>query len=337
MKRIKWIILLVYVIAGISCGCSSVPASGKAVPSVSSEDTEAAVLTVNNRTITSAEFCVYLYLMQKPYEDYYGSDIWKAKMEDGTPWKKWLLEEVRRQIVQMEILSKQAGKEGIALTDEEKQAADKAADAALNQMGDAAGRYGITSSCVRSVYEKSKMAGLYYETVMAGYDFKLSEKELAECRAMTVQQIFIAEEDTEHLKKGQTQQKLAEALAKRAVQGENFETLSKAYSSENAQWILSFDDKGYVFDTDGWLEEEFVSKAWLLEENEISSVIHTSYGYHVLKCAAVDTESLKQQAAEKKLNDKKEAAFLTDYEKWQQDAVITEEAAWHKINVLVGI
>lgn len=298
MKQIKWIIFLVCVMAGICCGCSAVPASGKAMPAVSSEDAEAAVLTVNSRTITSAEFYVYLYLMQKPYEDYYGSDIWKAKMEDGTLWKNWLLEEVRRQIVQMEILSTQA-EEGIALTDEEKQAVGEAADAALNQMGDAAGRYGITSSCIRSVYEKSKMAGLYYETVMAGYDFKLTEKELAGCRAMTVQQIFIAEEDTEHLKKGQTQQKLAEALAKRAVQGEDFETLSKAYSSENAQWILSFDDKGYVFDTNGWLEEEFTGKAWMLEENEVSAVIHTSYGYHVLKCVAVDTESLKQQTAEK--------------------------------------
>lgn len=337
MKQIKWIILLVCVIAGVFCGCSAVPASGKTMPSGGSADVEAAVLTVNGRAVTSAEFSVYLYLMQKPYEDYYGSDIWKTKKEDGTPWEEWLMEEVRRQIVQMEILSRQAEKEGIALTDEEKQFADAAADAALNQMGDAAGGYGISASCIRSVYEKSKLAGIYYETAMAGYDFRLSEKELAGCRAMTVQQIFIAEEDAQHLKKGQTQLNLAEALAKRAVEGEDFETLSKAYSSDNAQWIFSFDENGYVFDTNGWLEEKFADKAWLLDEGEISSVIHTSYGYHVLKCAAVDTESLKQQAEEKKISDKKEAAFSADYEKWQQDVVVTEEAAWRKMHVLEGV
>lgn len=126
---------------------------------------------------------------------------------------------------------------------------------------------------------------------------------------MTVQQIFIAEDDTEHLENGQTQKQLAEELGKWAAEGEDFETLAKAYSSKNAQWMLSFDGDGYVFDTDGWLEEDFTSAAWILQENEISPVIHTSYGYHVLKCTAVDSENLKEQAAEKRLNDKKGRLF----------------------------
>lgn len=327
----------IFVILGVLWGCASVPASAEAVPQEESVSEVKTVMTIGGQSVTAEEAIVYLYLLQKPYEVCYGGSIWGAQHEEGVTWEEWLLEEVKRQITELEILSSRADQEGLELTDEERNSVEKDADSTFDAMGDTADRYGITRDTVRNIYEKSQLAGLYYQTITDGYGLELSEDELSRCRAMTVQQIFIAEDDSAHLKDGQTQEQLAEQLQKRASEGEDFETLAKAYSSENSQWMLSFDVEGYVFDTDGWLEEEFVKEAWELEEDGISPVIHTSYGYHVLKCVVMDSDELKQQAADRILNEKKKKTFSADYEKWLQEVICTEEAAWQEIHVLEGI
>lgn len=319
-------------------GCRSVPVSGEAVTQDETDQVAEAVMTIDGQPVTAEEVRIYLYLMQKPYEACYGSSIWQEQRKEGETWEQWLLEEVKRQIIELEILSSRAGQEGMELTDEEKASVDEKAEAAFDSMGDVSERYDITRETVRRVFEKSRLAGLYYETVMDNYDVTLSEDELSRCRAITVQQIFIAEDDETHLMEtGQTQEQLAKQLMLRALDGEDFETLSKAYSSENAQWILSLNEEGYVFDTDAWLEENFTEAAWKLEENEISPVIHTSYGYHVLKCTAVDTDELKKQDEENKLKEKKQELFNADYEQWLQALEYTEEAAWQEIHVLEEI
>ncbi len=334
----KWLLALnICVILGLLRGCASVPASGEAVMQEESASERQTVMTIDGQPVTEEEVCVYLYLMQKPYETCYGSSIWALQREGGDSWEEWLMEEVKRQITELTILSSRAEQEDLKLTDKERISLEKDADAAFDSMGEVADRYGITRDTVRKVYEKSELAGLFYQTITDGYGLELSEGELSRCRAMTVQQIFIAEDDNTFLKDGQTQEQLATQLRKRASEGEDFETLAKAYSSDNAQWMLSFDDEGYVFDTDGWLEEEFVKEAWGLEPDGISPVIHTSYGYHVLKCVAVDSDELKQQAADRRLNEKKKKKFSADYEKWLQEVICTEEAAWQEIHVLEGI
>lgn len=331
------LLLNICVLLGFLWGCASVPASGEAVTQNQPVREMQTVMTVDGQTVTAEEARVYLYLMQKPYETCYGTGIWQEQREEGETWEAWLLEEVKHQITELTILSIRAEQGGLTLTDDERTALENDADAAYDGMGEAADRYGITRDTVRKAYEKSLLAGAYYQSVTDSYSAELSEDEWSRCRAMTVQQMFIAEDDNVHLKDGQTQEQLAEQLRKRASEGEDFETLAKAYSSENAQWLLSFDDEGYVFDTDGWLEEEFVKAAWELEEGGISPVIHTSYGYHVLKCAAVDSDELKQQAADRILNEKKKKKFDDDYEKWLQEIICTEEAAWQEIHVLEGI
>lgn len=331
--KLKILTAILLAVIFLMAGCDAVPVQNVTQPQQAAHESDP-VLTVDGAVVTAAQANVYIYLMQRPYEETYGSGIWQENRSDGVNWEDWLLEEVKKQITEMEILSARARQAGMGLTEEEKTRADAGADAAFEAMGDRAADYGITADTVREIYEKSQLAGNYYASVTEGYGLSLSEDELAGCTGMTVQQIFIAREDESNLEGNQTQVELADSLQKRAVAGEDFETLARAYSSSNAQWKLSFNKEGYVFDTDGWLEEAFTDAAWKLETGEISPVIESSYGYHVLKCTDKDSEELKQQEANGLLEAKKRQAFAADYEGWLSAAVCTEEDGWKKLGIL---
>ncbi len=323
------------VIAGLMCGCSAVESVSHVMPEKTKE--VKTVMTVGNEPVTEPEAYVYLYLMQKPYESCYGTGIWQSRRPDGENWKDWLLDEVHSQILEIEILSQRAGAAGMTLTDEAEEEVQQGVRTLMDALDEkTAAKYGITEASVTEVYGRSALAGLYYQSVLDGYDLQLSEEETAACEAICVRQIFIGAEDQTHLSGGQTQAQLAESLCKRAEEGEDFQTLAKAYSSENAQLEMIFDREGYVFDTDGWLEDDFVKEAWKLEAGAVSPVIQSSYGYHVLQCVAVNSDDLKAQAQEVRLREKKQAAFLTEYEKWLGDTAYTDEA-WQQICVMEGI
>jgi parvulin-like peptidyl-prolyl isomerase len=190
---------------------------------------------------------------------------------------------------------------------------------------------------VNQVYEKSKLAGLYYQRVLDGYEVSLTDSESAQCEAVDVCQLFIPVDESEYLEEGQTPLELAEALRQRLENGEDFETMAKAYSPDHTQYEFVLNREGYVFDTDAWLEDAFTEAAWQLEPGEISPVIETSYGYHLLKCVDVNSDTLKQQAREWQLEEKKKQLFAVEYENWLADTVCTEMPEWQEMHVLEGI
>ena len=71
---------------------------------------------------------------------------------------------------------------------------------------------------------------------------------------------------------------LAEELAKRAKAGENFDELIAAYGEDNAQDKVN----GRYF-THGMLLDEFEEAAWSLGIGEISGVVQTTVGYHIIQ------------------------------------------------------
>jgi peptidyl-prolyl cis-trans isomerase C len=114
--------------------------------------------------------------------------------------------------------------------------------------------------------------------------------------------------------KKQAKRKLAEDLLKRARAGEDFAKLAKEYSDDTA----SKDSGGeYPPFQRGRMVAEFDAAAFALKPNEISDVVTTMYGYHIIKLleripaqkvelAKVSTEVkdyLKGQALQKLLPD----------------------------------
>ena len=100
--------------------------------------------------------------------------------------------------------------------------------------------------------------------------------------------------------------KLAEELLKRARAGEDFAKLAKQYSEDPGS-----KDKGgeYQFPR-GQMVPEFEAAAFSLKTNEVSEIITTQFGYHIIK--------LSEKIPAKKVELTKVAPELKDYLKQQQ-------------------
>lgn len=76
-------------------------------------------------------------------------------------------------------------------------------------------------------------------------------------------------------------------VLQRAQDGEDFDALIKEYSNDS-----SMPSYGYYF-TDSEMSEEFVAASEELEEGEISDLVKSSYGYHIIKKLPVDENDLQ--------------------------------------------
>ncbi len=72
---------------------------------------------------------------------------------------------------------------------------------------------------------------------------------------------------------------LAEELLEKAISGEDFDTLIKTYGQDPG---TTTNPDGYIF-TKGEMVKEFEDAAYSLSDGEISGIVETSYGYHIIK------------------------------------------------------
>ncbi len=81
---------------------------------------------------------------------------------------------------------------------------------------------------------------------------------------------------------------LANDIAKRAKDGEDFDALVKEYGEDPG---MEQTPEGYTF-TYGMMVPEFEAKSFELKEGEISEPVKTSYGYHIIQKLPIDREAL---------------------------------------------
>jgi peptidyl-prolyl cis-trans isomerase SurA len=82
---------------------------------------------------------------------------------------------------------------------------------------------------------------------------------------------------------------LANDVRLRMIKGEDFATLSTKFSSPGA--APDSGELGYMSKED--LVPEFARAAWNLKDGDISGVVRTEFGYHVIKCEGHRGEKLK--------------------------------------------
>lgn len=79
---------------------------------------------------------------------------------------------------------------------------------------------------------------------------------------------------------------LAEDILARLQNGEDFDTLMNEYSEDTG---LAYNPDGYYFFR-GEMEETFEAASFALEEGEMSGIVESSYGYHIiLRCKKENT------------------------------------------------
>ena len=338
MKRILSVVSIGAITAALLAGCGN---QEKAGASAASED---AAVTMEQGSISMGEARLYAYVMKNQYEAYYGPSIWDMEVEDGVTLGDSMKNVITDQLVQTIILNSQAEAYGVSLSDEDNQAVEEYVKNFKTNIGeDVMEKEGFTEDNIRSVVQKSTLAGNVYQAMFDAEEVELTDEEKADATCIKVQHVLISTTDTtkkddegnnvdmtdeeKEAYLAEQKEKAEEALT-RAKNGEDFQALADEYSSENAGFEFSFDKNGYDPVNMSSMVKPFYTAAWKLGEGEISDLVESQYGYHIIKCVSLNDEEATQASITSAENNKKSTSVDEKMSQQINEASYTESEAW---------
>lgn len=238
------------------------------------------VFRIGDTGCTRSELMVYLTTTQNRYESVYGPEVWNVAKDDVT-LEENVKETVLARIAQIKTMCLLAESKGVELDESETQLVSQAAEqyfASLNeteiQLMD------VDEKTVRQLYSEYALANKVYRYIIQDINPEISDDE---ARTITVQHILLRTWTTdgsgarvaytEEARKS-VYEKACE-IREMAEEGQDFAELASRYS-EDTNITYSFGK--------GEMDVAFEETAFSLETDEISQVIETEAGYHIIKC-----------------------------------------------------
>lgn len=301
--------MAVCLMAAAGQGCGAKKTEGVKVVLTTGLDKEE-IFRIETASCTLSEIMVYLTNIQNQYESAYGEEIWNIKLGNAT-LEQNVKDIAIAQIAQIKTMNLMALRYQVDLTEEEKAQAAEAAGVyygSLNEKEIEA--MGVDEAVITKLYSEYALAEKVYQYIIKDINPEISDDE---ARTITVQHILLKTYAMDGTgKKIEYTQKAREEACntayevwKKAVDGEDFDELIRHYS-EDDKTIYSFGK--------GEMEPEFEKAAFNLATGEISSVVETEYGYHVIKCISTfdkeETDSNKVKIVEQR----KEEVFGQEYD-----------------------
>ena len=269
------------------------------------------VFRVGDEKATSTELILFLVNTANQYEAVYGEEIWAIQVDEDKTMFQNLKEVALAQLSQVKAMKLLAAEHQVTLTEEEILAAGTAAAKYLATLSEAEKEMlGITEGkVVEQLYEEKLLADKLYAYLIRDVNPEISDDE---ARIITVQHILLktytVDEHGNRQEMYETEcnvlREKAEEIYNLAIDGESFDTLISKYSE---------DSKGtYSFGT-GDMEESFEKAAFALATEEISPVVRTEQGYHIIKCISTLDREQTDLNKEKLLISRKQEVFGDTY------------------------
>ncbi len=281
------------------------------------------------------EAMVYLKSAQENYETEYGNDIWEADiLGNGETFGAMIKEEVINQITELKIIGAQAAKEGITLSEEELADANAYAKEHFEGLtSEDISKYLITEELLRQIYADNLLAEKTFEHFTINVDNKVSD---LDSKQITIWQILINsvnyDKEGKPIELSEEDKSAAfekvKNLLEQAKTTEDFRALAEANSE--AETIE------YTFGRGKGPEEysdSFEQAAFTLKTGQVSDIITTDYGWHILYCVSDYDEDATTQRKEEIISQRRSELFAKLYEDWtaNYDVVVNSEA-WNAIS-----
>lgn len=266
------------------------------------QDHDKILLTTGDFKMTKREANIYLYSNKLNVERLgMGPTIWVNEVQAGKTFEDMQLEQLRNTLTYIAVMSEEARKSNISLTDEEKAGLNDASFIIKSLHPSINDYYGFTEAefnkffetqaVVMKVYQdKTKDLQVDQAKLKELYEADQNYKKLKELGLdhyfdqVRARHILISTMDNATQtplpedKKAEAKKKAEELLAK-AKGGADFAELAKEHSEDPG----SKDNGGeYTFGR-GRMVPEFENAAFSLNPGEISDLVETSYGYHIIK------------------------------------------------------
>ena len=241
------------------------------------------VFRIGSKSCTVPELMVYLTTMQNQYESVYGTEVWNVS-RDGETLEDNVKETVLARIAQIKTMCLLAEEKGVALDETEEAKVKQATDEYFTFLKEKEKELmGVDTDTLLQLYTEYALANKVYKDIIQDVNPEISDDE---ARTITVQHILLRtytedgagnRADYNADLKNSVYEKACE-IREMAVSGEqDFVELASRYSADS--------NITYSFGK-GEMEAGFEEAAFRLETGEISQVIETSAGYHIIKCVS---------------------------------------------------
>jgi parvulin-like peptidyl-prolyl isomerase len=305
----------------------------------SSKDQENAgelIAMIGGTKVYYNEAMIYLKSAQKNYEADYGDGIWNADiLGNGETFGAMIKDEVMNQITELKIIRDKAEELGITLTEEEQAEADSYAKEHFEGLTEEdKSRYLVTEELLRQVYEDNLLAGKVFENITIDVDTNVPDQD---AKQITVQDILIYSVDFDENgnKVERSAQEKEDAyekvqnLLEQAKETDDFNALAQANSeAETIEYTFGRGQAPKEY------SKTFEQAAFQLKTGQVSDIITTDYGWHIIYCVSDYNEDATIQRKENIIEERRSDMFSELYKEWSADYdVVINSKAWDAVSL----
>ena len=261
------------------------------------------VLTVNGDAVTADEYSGYMLYNMQYYASMYAqmglSDLWSNE-DMAKSLGASMPEAAEQQAIYARVVMQKFNELGLKLSyNEQKEMAsvrrnsiaNTSQDAYLNQIA----QFGFSDQTYQNFMYISQcyqaLNDYYFGENGVNTPSDEDIQKYYEDNYITAKHILITTVDPasgETKRTDEEAKKEAQSILDRINAGEDFDTLMNQYSEDTG---LSNNPNGYTF-TEGQMVTEFYDGAKALAEDEVSELVKSSYGYHLIKRVKLDDSQL---------------------------------------------
>lgn len=290
------------------------------------------VFRIEDQVCTTEEIMVYLTTTQNQYESVYGVEIWNTTL-DGVTLEENVKETVLARIAQVKTMYLLALEREVVLEDAEEEKVRKAAEEYLASLNDTEIELmGITQKAAEDMYREYALADKVYQQIIEDINPEISDDE---ARTIRIQHIFFSTTmrdgagnrvDYPDEQRRVVYERACE-VRELAVDGEHdFTDLATQYS-EDTSITYSFGK--------GEMDQAFEEAAFNLETDEVSQVVETDLGYHIIKCLSTfdreETDANKLEIVEQR----RKEVFGQEYDAFVATLVRSlNEELWDELTLI---
>ncbi len=329
MKRLLLSIIAVMLAGSLLCGCGYSGDPKKVV--LTSGFAKDEIFRIETVSCTVPEMMVYLTNIQNQYEEVYGPEIWNTQI-DGVSLVDNVKEMVLSKMAQVKTINLLARERGVELDEAEQTQVDNVTDIYYGSLSQVEiEQMGITRDTIRGLYEEYAVSQKMYGDIIKDINPEISDDE---ARTITVEHILIKtynldesgkrREFTEYAK-NQAYLTAKEVLEK-AREGADFEALADEYSDDT---VIR-----YSFGK-GEMDAVFENASFNLGTDEISDIVETEYGYHIIKCISTFNREVTDENKIKIVDERRDEAFSAEYDSFVSHVTKNlNEELWGQISFI---
>ncbi len=291
------------------CGKEAEEEKTDVVLTTAFEDNE--LFRIESKNCYIEEASVYIGSAGSRYQDVFGEEIWKQNF-GGKTLEHELKDTTLARLAQIKSMDLLAEEWDVSLDEKEKEKAEKAAAKYYDALTKSGGSEGITEELLVNMYSEYALADKIYREVTRNVNPEISDDE---ARSITVKQILFKTSDQD--KDGNRRKfsehdcedayKRAKKCLEQVRDGGDFDSLTEKYNEDSRNT--------YTFGK-GVMPEPFEKEAFNLDTGEVSNIVETEYGYHIIKCISSFDEKETDDNKVRIVTERKNEAFNRVYDEF---------------------